>query len=219
LPDELTELDKIQQKLKKFWRTLLLITSESRWSNLLRSDRGRIGRQEFWLGFIILALLPVLIVRLGPMLWNAWPLNLKPAVFNPSLLLALLVFQIAVLALMPLVALIVFYLVLGYPYFWYCVFVKRLHDRGKPDWPALVVLFLGWAGLIFASTVGVMNSESPLFNGPQLAQLAENSSRVCLTLAVIVLAWLLAELGFLQGTPGPNRYGDDPLQTSSVNTQ
>ena len=26
--------------------------------------------------------------------------------------------------------------------------------------------------------------------------------------------WLIIELGFLRGTPGPNKYGPDPLQTS-----
>ena len=67
-------------------------------------------------------------------------------------------------------------------YWWtsIAIMVKRLHDRDKSGWWILL-----WA-MIFV--VGAFVIVGPL----------------------IVLIWALIELGFLEGTLGRNRYGDDP---------
>jgi uncharacterized membrane protein YhaH (DUF805 family) len=76
--------------------------------------------------------------------------------------------------------------------------VKRLHDRGKDGrWlllfyltPALLLVFgLGW----------------------RMAGRGAGHSLVILMIWTLV-AWMLVELGFLDGTAGPNAYGEDPKQ-------
>ena len=67
------------------------------------------------------------------------------------------------------------------PWTMLAVIVKRLHDRDKSGWFVLI-----WLALM---TVGVF-----LFGlGP-----------------IIAFVWMFIELGCLEGTLGPNRYGEDP---------
>lgn len=72
--------------------------------------------------------------------------------------------------------------------------IKRLHDRNKSSWwivpfvvaPGLVGRFEDWLGDSYAAAL--------------------------LGLVVLVLGiWGFVEMGFLKGTPGPNRFGSDPL--------
>jgi uncharacterized membrane protein YhaH (DUF805 family) len=77
--------------------------------------------------------------------------------------------------------------------------VKRLHDRDRPG--ILAALFLGPSLLVaITDALGITGRETwntldYLLNG----------------LVLIVSLWALIELGFIRGTPGPNRYGPDPL--------
>ena len=72
--------------------------------------------------------------------------------------------------------------------------IKRLHDRNKSGWwivPYLVV---------------------PGLNGQFDAWLGGSWLAVFIGYATFVaLAWGLAEMCFLRGTRGPNRFGPDPL--------
>src|SRR3954453_527657 len=71
--------------------------------------------------------------------------------------------------------------------------VKRLHDRDKSGW--WILLF--WLG------PGVLG-------GWQTAP--DTAGNLVLSLAAGAIAiWGFVELGCLAGTPGPNRYGPDPL--------
>lgn len=73
--------------------------------------------------------------------------------------------------------------------------VKRLHDRNKPGW---------WA-ILFVVAPSVLNRLTD--------QMPEDSAAWwILGLVVLVLGvWGLVELGFLKGNVGDNQYGPDPL--------
>jgi len=84
--------------------------------------------------------------------------------------------------------------------------VKRGHDRNMPAWVVAVFLVLAivfnvaqWLGWITNPTDQNTYSSENIF-----------SFVVTLVLGAIGIA-LLIELGFRKGTPGPNRYGPDPL--------
>jgi uncharacterized membrane protein YhaH (DUF805 family) len=72
--------------------------------------------------------------------------------------------------------------------------VKRLHDRDKSGW--WILLF--WLG---PSILGGWQTATPDLAGGFIFSLA----------AAAIAIWGFVELGCLPGTPGPNRYGPDPL--------
>jgi uncharacterized membrane protein YhaH (DUF805 family) len=146
--------------------------------NLFTSYEGRIGRKAFWIGnLIIIAIMLVIVASLAVIkLANDIELGRRG-----EAILGLMLF------LIPL-----------YP--WTAIYVKRLHDRGRPG--ILAALYLVPAFLAeVAAVLGIAgdpdnwNVFDYLFNG----------------IVLVVAIWFLIELGFLRGTPGPNRYGPDPL--------
>lgn len=68
-----------------------------------------------------------------------------------------------------------------------CVLSKRLHDRGRSGW---------WAVLVLLAVVAVWPRPESFFD----------------FLFVLVLLWALVELGVMGGEPGANRYGPNPLR-------
>lgn len=89
-------------------------------------------------------------------------------------------------------------IVFGYPLV--AIYGKRLHDRNKSAW--LMALYLVPAAL------------DPMLTFTDLGGTLEQPSAMRLGLSffmVIIGIWFLIELGFLRGTPGPNKYGEDPL--------
>jgi len=81
----------------------------------------------------------------------------------------------------------------------YFLMVKRSNDR---DYPQTYVQALMALNIAFQLKTMVMPIE---FGGPSLLSILFS-----LVLAVAGL-WVLLDLGFFQGTRGPNRYGPDPL--------
>ncbi len=82
------------------------------------------------------------------------------------------------------------------------VAAKRLHDRDKSAWWLLA--FYGATILSLVVFFVVRGNLFPLlFASPAAGYLYS-------TIVVALEAWYLVELGFLRGTPGPNRYGADP---------
>jgi uncharacterized membrane protein YhaH (DUF805 family) len=77
--------------------------------------------------------------------------------------------------------------------------VKRLHDRDKSGW--WILLF--WLGPGFLSGSQMV---TPDLGGGLILSLA----------ATAIAIWAFVELGCLPGTPGPNRYGPDPLGPAYV---
>jgi uncharacterized membrane protein YhaH (DUF805 family) len=72
-----------------------------------------------------------------------------------------------------------------------CVLSKRLHDRGRSGW---------WALLILVAVVAVW---------PQPEHFLD-------FLFSLVLIWAIVELGVMGGEQGANRYGANPLKVVSV---
>ena len=85
--------------------------------------------------------------------------------------------------------------------------VKRLHDRNRSGWWAVVIFVVNrlsyvYYGLFFGSYFGVDIST------------AEQLLLVMLVVALSLLqTWVVIELFFLIGTDGPNRFGPDPTRT------
>ena len=78
--------------------------------------------------------------------------------------------------------------------------VKRLHDRNRSAW--WLLLFLG------LPTVLSLPSEIAKAAAQQDAM---TFGALCALLGLPFSLWGLVEMGFLKGSVGPNKYGDDPL--------
>jgi uncharacterized membrane protein YhaH (DUF805 family) len=81
------------------------------------------------------------------------------------------------------------------------VFVKRLHDRNKAWWWVLILVvapdlfdFYGF-------------SQTVTLGGENIGGLAQ----LCGFAGLALSLWAVAELGFLRGTAGENRFGPDPI--------
>ena len=72
-----------------------------------------------------------------------------------------------------------------------CVLSKRLHDRGRSGW---------WALLILVAFIAVW---------PQPEHFLD-------FMFCLVIAWAVVELGVMSGEQGANRYGPNPLKTISI---
>jgi uncharacterized membrane protein YhaH (DUF805 family) len=76
---------------------------------------------------------------------------------------------------------------------------RRLHDRNKSAW--WLLLYQG-VPLVLGVLQGLMEAASGRGAGP--ADLL-GFVNFCISM------WVLADLGFMKGKPGANRFGDDPL--------
>ena len=94
-------------------------------------------------------------------------------------------------------------LIMTYPQFAVCA--KRGHDRNTPAWVV---------GLFFAFGVVL----DLMILGGWIAKDLSNPTPLVYAFAVPFLVLglaLIIDLGFRRGTPGPNRYGPDPLETEA----
>jgi uncharacterized membrane protein YhaH (DUF805 family) len=73
------------------------------------------------------------------------------------------------------------------------VAVKRLHDRNKSGW-WLAILY-GVPFVLDSGAYGVVSDHPLYLTAP----------------ATLINLWALIELGFLRGSRGPNRFGEDPI--------
>jgi uncharacterized membrane protein YhaH (DUF805 family) len=89
---------------------------------------------------------------------------------------------------------------LGLFYPGYAVAAKRFQDRDKPGITALYGLIPLLVAIVF-QTLGLTGDP------------AEPNALgwICILVYLGVGIWFLIELGILKGTPGPNRFGGDPL--------
>jgi len=108
---------------------------------------------------------------------------------------------VGLLAIAPLLSLIII------P-FWLALLVaglangaRRLHDRGKSAWWLMVFLVMPMLLSIPSELAKYSSSADFQAFGASLALVGLPFS-----------IWGLVVMGFLKGTAGPNRFGDDPLQ-------
>jgi uncharacterized membrane protein YhaH (DUF805 family) len=151
------------------------------WKYLLFSFEGRINRKPYWLASIALGLLGASLI-VGLTFLTAAAAEGQLAL-SPQIAVALL---LAVIAAMLFCSL--------------AISVKRLHDRNKSGW---------WMALYY----GVGGAQEAA-NRAGLSGTEENPTEIGIALALAGLAvgiWYLIDLGILKGTPGPNRFGPDPL--------
>jgi uncharacterized membrane protein YhaH (DUF805 family) len=82
----------------------------------------------------------------------------------------------------------------------YAVAAKRFQDRDKPGQTALY-------GLVPVLIASLLQS----FGLTGTPQEPNALGWICTLITLGVGLWFLIELGILKGTPGPNRFGGDPL--------
>lgn len=153
------------------------------------SFSGRIGRQRFWLGYVLpLFLISIVLTGISTFLVLATGPKGQFQTVSP---------------IMPLLNLL-----LLWP--WLAGTVKRLHDRDRSGWWVLIFYALGvlpWFALVAVFFAGVSMHGQVAGSGMPLMMVAMALG----AFGVVVGIWMLAELGFLRGTVGPNRFGPDPL--------
>jgi len=135
---------------------------------------GRIGRAQFWIATILVIV--VMLAILFASLWLVGESDLTVIRFNR--LIITLVF------LYPLLA----------------VWVKRLHDRGRPGY--MVIVFLVPWLLHQATNLLGITGDPLLLTSIDLLFIGVN---------IVIGIWFIVDLGILRGTRGTNAYGPDPL--------
>lgn len=155
--------------------------------SLLFSFHGRINRKQYWqagslVGVLGLMGLITLLTLSG--------LSITDVEDPAQALGAVSTFAIFALPLMAFVS-------------WtgYAIQVKRLHDRGRTGYLALLPILVSM-GLI-STLIGAIASNAPA--GVFVAQVQPYS----IALNIINL-WFFIDLGCLPGVDGPNKYGDPP---------
>ncbi len=149
--------------------------------SLFFSLSGRIGRAQWWLGFVVI--MAVVFV-------SAWIVYPEPFSFESPRLPSSLAYNVLMLLL-----------------FWPSMAItwKRLQDRNWPAWvpPALAIIILpSYVGPFFGAFWDLDRMATGA--GPV-------HETVYFWLMLLVSLWLLVDNGFLRGTSGPNRYGPDPV--------
>lgn len=177
------------------------------WKDKLFSFDGRIRRRDWWLWGIAIGVVNVITqFILGAVIGATAASNAAPgdttAAAGAGLTAGIASLVVSLIFLWPSAALS----------------IKRAHDRDKPamfviGYYALTVLFL----IVMTFTMGSAFAAAGAGAGttPEAAGMAAAGGGGIIVgilgLVLFVYAiWLLIELGFLDGTPGPNRFGPSP---------
>ncbi len=168
---------------------------------------GRISRKTWWIGaiilgvaFAILSLLVLPIVGLGMPNAEQLAASINDATqIGPALLGAIQASALGSLVL---------YLLSAYPF--YCLSIKRRHDRNNAGIDVIVYL----AGGILLS---LMQALGLAFTVGEVAGMVIPLPTLIFSVLGGALGlfgiYMIVVLGFLKGTAGPNAYGPDPLGT------
>jgi uncharacterized membrane protein YhaH (DUF805 family) len=150
---------------------------------------GRIGRQSWWIGIIILAVIGIILNWILGMIMGASMTFDLAAMSTPEGMAALA----GAMQRFYWVSLIVS-IVIAYPYI--ALGVKRRHDRDNNGMD--VIIFIGI--LVLSNLLG------------GLGLTVNNILGTIIGLVIAVYGiYMLVVLGFLKGTTGANQYGADPL--------
>ncbi len=150
------------------------------------SLRGRIGRQTYWLGYILPLVVASVVLSSVGYTSVSYMKDIGGTLTGIANILLLLLIWPGIAGM-----------------------VKRLHDRGRSGGWAAASFVLGLSlmmaiGMGFAAVFG-MGAQS---------NIAVTFGVIAAVLGIVTCAislWLFIELGFLRGTLGWNAYGPDPL--------
>ena len=154
--------------------------------SLLTTTEGRIGRKQWWIGVIVLAVVAIVV----------------------SLLLGAVGFGNAAFLAWAAVAL---NLALIWPS--YCIGIKRRHDRDN-DGTDLKVLIAVSVVFNVIQALGVGVTPTDIGNG-LIVPVPDLWLTVLNLIFAVFAIYMLVQLGFLKGTTGANRYGPDPLDAAA----
>ncbi|MCB9992988.1 MAG: DUF805 domain-containing protein [Hyphomicrobiaceae bacterium] len=174
--------------------------------SLFLSSQGRIGRQQFWIGTIILIVAGVVLSYILSALFGVSMFGANMMSFGQNG--SVQIDSAAILGAMARAGWVSVIMTLLFAYPIANLMIKRRHDRnssGIEVWIYIGVLLL--SNLIQALGLGfTMNEMGGMqFPGPTL--LSMGIGLVGLALGV----YLLVVCGFLKGDAGENSYGPDPL--------
>ncbi len=153
-----------------------------RWIYFFGNFDGRISRKTFWLATLVLFVAEVLLATIADMTASGLANESAGDVAGDIVLLVFL-----------------------YPQF--VISVKRGHDRNIATW-VIVACYVLVALSDALNLFGLLETRINL----KVLSTANVFSFAVITIVGIVSLALLIELGFRRGTPGPNRYGPDPLE-------
>ncbi|MEQ8598496.1 MAG: DUF805 domain-containing protein [Devosia sp.] len=148
---------------------------------LLTTTDGRIGRQQWWIGIVVLIVISIV----------------------ASIVLSILSFgNAAVMAW--------FGVLINLALIWpsYCVGIKRRHDRDN-NGTDLKILIAGSVLLNLLTATGIGSSMTDI--GGVMMPVPSIWLGALNVIFAIFAIYMLVQLGFLKGTAGPNNYGPDPL--------
>lgn len=144
---------------------------------------GRIGRLKWWMGSISLLVSMFVVMIIIMLIFFAGEGEIS---WDRDVVTT------------PEGALIHLALLAFFGYMWSALIIKRLNDRERPHW----LLAVCWSPLVI-----------PLLGDLIGLPILEMGAAGMLLHGLLFAAsiWMLIELGFLRGMPGPNRHGPDPL--------
>jgi len=161
----------------------------------LLSFEGRARRSEWWLTCIATALLAGLFVAMASLALSGGDLAiLRSDTTKPA-------------------SIVILNLIVGALVFWIqtAVGVRRSHDRGQSGTGLILYQVLGYGSSYIPMIVYSANLDIPVipFAGAFLFALA--------VILLIVAVYFLVTLGFLNGQPTANAYGQSPKMTQNQN--
>jgi uncharacterized membrane protein YhaH (DUF805 family) len=162
---------------------------------------GRINRAKYWLAALIILCWMMFVLMLLAAFGKIFGIADRGYAFDVFGIAASFNFAdhdpASKAALFPQVIIVPMTVVFAWAYA--ATSIKRLHDRNKSGW--WIVPFVAAPGLF----------------GRFEDWLGDSSAAAVLGLVVFVLyVWGFIEMAFLKGTPGPNRFGPDPLAPANT---
>ena len=149
---------------------------------------GRVNRQRWWIGIIILAIVGIVISWILGMIFGTG-LMVNPSIATDPAAMSAYLQKAGWTG-------VITGIILAYPYL--AITVKRRHDRNNNGYDAMGLIAIGiiWNLLTALGVVSVVGGIGQV---------------VSLIIGVYGI-YMLVVAGFLKGTAGPNNYGPDPLQ-------
>ena len=178
---------------------------------------GRIGRQSWWIGVVILIVINIIISFLilplvgVSMMPNFAAMMADPNNVDPQ---AIADTVTATMRTAGWVSLVIF-LIFLYPSA--AISIKRRHDKDNSGLDVWIYFGLT-ALLLLAQALGLFMTATPI-PGSEIVIPTPSLPMVILQIVVGIFGiYLLVVLGFLKGTTGPNQYGPDPLGGTAAAT-